>query len=270
VHPEASLDRFIQTQHEQHVHRHERLLRARTQVDALVSEFLSSRPGLATWRDVTHVPSAEAVHAELVTLVGRAEREVLAVHTRGAIARQTAGALLPVQLGGLRRGLAVRIILPAPWQPDDAVYAAAAEQGANVRLIDDAGVDVTVVDRRFGILQPASSSAAAGGLLIRAPDLTGLATALFDQLWRAAEPAPRSPAAGAPAGVEPGAPSEQERLLLRLLGDGVKDEAVARALGVSVRTVRRMIADLMRRLGARSRFQAGVLAIQRGWLERRS
>ncbi|WP_206442911.1 LuxR C-terminal-related transcriptional regulator, partial [Candidatus Protofrankia californiensis] len=61
-------------------------------------------------------------------------------------------------------------------------------------------------------------------------------------------------------------PSDSERLLLRLLSLGAKDEAAARHLGVSVRTVRRMIADLMRRMDARSRFQAGILAAERGWL----
>jgi DNA-binding CsgD family transcriptional regulator len=61
-------------------------------------------------------------------------------------------------------------------------------------------------------------------------------------------------------------PSAAELLLLELLADGLKDEAVARALGVSVRTVRRMVAELMNRLDARSRFQAAILAKQRGWL----
>ena len=41
-------------------------------------------------------------------------------------------------------------------------------------------------------------------------------------------------------------------------GEGLKDEAVAKKLGVSVRTVRRKIYELQQRLGADSRFQAGV------------
>ncbi|AEH08041.1 MULTISPECIES: LuxR C-terminal-related transcriptional regulator [Protofrankia] len=61
-------------------------------------------------------------------------------------------------------------------------------------------------------------------------------------------------------------PNDSERLLLRLLSLGAKDEAAARHLGVSVRTVRRMIADLMRRMDARSRFQAGILAAKKDWL----
>jgi len=47
---------------------------------------------------------------------------------------------------------------------------------------------------------------------------------------------------------------------------GATDEVVAAQLGVAVRTVRRTVATLMNRLGARSRFQAGVKAAGRGWL----
>lgn len=60
------------------------------------------------------------------------------------------------------------------------------------------------------------------------------------------------------------APSEDT--LLRLLAEGKTDTAVAVRLGVSPRTVRRHAAGLMGRLGATSRFEAGVRAAQRGWI----
>jgi DNA-binding CsgD family transcriptional regulator len=67
--------------------------------------------------------------------------------------------------------------------------------------------------------------------------------------------------------AEPDAlPTSQELALLRLLAAGSIDEAAAKKLGISVRTVRRMMADLMERLGATSRFEAGYKAMKRGWL----
>ena len=57
-----------------------------------------------------------------------------------------------------------------------------------------------------------------------------------------------------------------QRLLLRQLAGGAKDEQIARALGLSVRTVRRRVAELLDELGADSRFQAGAEAVRRGWL----
>ena len=47
---------------------------------------------------------------------------------------------------------------------------------------------------------------------------------------------------------------------------GLTDDTVARRMGVSVRTVRRIMADIMRRLDATSRFEAGVKVVHRGWL----
>jgi DNA-binding NarL/FixJ family response regulator len=50
------------------------------------------------------------------------------------------------------------------------------------------------------------------------------------------------------------------------LARGFTDEAAARKLGVSVRTARREAADLLTRLHARSRFQAGARAMALGWI----
>jgi DNA-binding CsgD family transcriptional regulator len=52
----------------------------------------------------------------------------------------------------------------------------------------------------------------------------------------------------------------------RLRAEGHTDEAIAKRLGVSHRTARRIASELMERLDARSRFEAGVRALQQGWL----
>ncbi len=46
----------------------------------------------------------------------------------------------------------------------------------------------------------------------------------------------------------------------------MKDEAAARHLGISVRSLRRRSHDLLVELGADNRFQAGVEAARRGWV----
>ena len=58
----------------------------------------------------------------------------------------------------------------------------------------------------------------------------------------------------------------EDAQLLALMAAGLKDEVVARRLGLSLRTVRRRIAQLMRELDADTRFQAGIEAARRGWL----
>jgi DNA-binding NarL/FixJ family response regulator len=54
--------------------------------------------------------------------------------------------------------------------------------------------------------------------------------------------------------------------VFKLLGEGYTDASVAARLSMSVRTVRRTIADLTARLDATSRFQAGVNAAHNAWI----
>ncbi|MEK8104229.1 hypothetical protein NKG94_02085 [Micromonospora sp. M12] len=57
---------------------------------------------------------------------------------------------------------------------------------------------------------------------------------------------------------------EPARSVLASLGAGTKDEVAARRLGISVRTYRRHVAEIMREFQASSRFQAGVQAAKLG------
>jgi DNA-binding NarL/FixJ family response regulator len=54
------------------------------------------------------------------------------------------------------------------------------------------------------------------------------------------------------------------REILRALGAGLTDEVASRRMGVSLRTYRRRVADLMRALDSDSRFQAGLRAGELG------
>ncbi|WP_405390019.1 LuxR C-terminal-related transcriptional regulator [Streptomyces sp. NBC_01102] len=67
-------------------------------------------------------------------------------------------------------------------------------------------------------------------------------------------------------GRHPVAPTRRPRseIVLRLLSEGLTDDAIARRLGCSVRTVRNDVASAMEALDARSRFQAGARAMQVG------
>ncbi|ETA02512.1 LuxR family transcriptional regulator [Frankia sp. CcI156] len=265
VHPEAGLDHLLQAQHEQLIRRHERLLLARAQISSFVSDYLESRPGGDT-AEVRRIDSADQARAELLAIVGRAEREVLALHTRREWSSTLTREVMPVELRALRRGVVMRSVLPRSVRLDElgAGYVrTVAAHGLDARMIDDPRLDATAVDGRIGLVRLGRGFATGQTLLVRTPELTALLLTLFEQVWEAAEPL--SGEAMAAPGDGDDAPNDTERLLLRLLSLGMKDEAAARHLGVSVRTVRRMIADLMARLNARSRFQAGSLAAQRGW-----
>lgn len=90
------------------------------------------------------------------------------------------------------------------------------------------------------------------GRAIRRPVEVATLSRCLDDQW----------ARGTP--VEP-CPSEQRPAqALNLLAQGLTDAAVARSLGVSVRTVRADVARMMSTMAAESRFQAGVRAAQMG------
>jgi DNA-binding NarL/FixJ family response regulator len=57
--------------------------------------------------------------------------------------------------------------------------------------------------------------------------------------------------------------TNRQLLIGRLMATGAKDAAIARQLGLSLRTVRAEISALIAGLGARSRFQAGCLLVRR-------
>ncbi|MFE5090773.1 helix-turn-helix transcriptional regulator [Streptomyces sp. NPDC056638] len=84
---------------------------------------------------------------------------------------------------------------------------------------------------------------------------------IFEQTWDRATPF----ADAVSQGLEE-VSREIHETIVRLLAAGLKDEAIARRLGMSLRTARRHIADIMEELDATSRFQAGAHAAARGLL----
>ncbi|HEU4332313.1 MAG TPA: helix-turn-helix transcriptional regulator [Lapillicoccus sp.] len=80
---------------------------------------------------------------------------------------------------------------------------------------------------------------------------------VFDRMWAMASPVPSRRTSDV----------AEDDHLLALLSRGFKDEAIARYLGWSLRTVRRRVARLMDDLGAKTRFQLGAEAVRAGRLD---
>ncbi|WFE39722.1 helix-turn-helix domain-containing protein [Micromonospora sp. WMMD998] len=212
---------------------------------------------------------------EIVRLKGIDEvRDRLSEHARTvaeSVMMLTVGRAIPPQIretGGalsrmaLARGVTIRHIYQETLLKDPAscAYAEAmAEYGEESRVMPGAPMRMTLVDRRIALL-PSASRAQRGAVEIRSARLVSALCLLFDLLWEKSVPLSR-PAAGTTDGL-----TEQASAILRLLRCGRTDEAIGRQLGMSERTVRRTVADLMKRLDADSRFQAGVEAALRGWI----
>ena len=83
-------------------------------------------------------------------------------------------------------------------------------------------------------------------------------TSMFVGVWRAGS----APVNGVL--VDEGTHSGLTWLVLQHLRDGSTDEVASREVQVSLRTYRRRVAEIMRVLGADSRFQAGARAAELG------
>jgi DNA-binding CsgD family transcriptional regulator len=99
-----------------------------------------------------------------------------------------------------------------------------------------------------------------GATVIRDPSMVSYLYNTFERAWDLATPFQDSPLNTAEL-------SDVHRCVLRLLSEGVRDETMARRLGVSLRTCRKYVAEIFDRLGAESRFQAGYLTGERGLLK---
>jgi len=106
-----------------------------------------------------------------------------------------------------------------------------------------------------------------GAVVVRPSPLLDALAALFDNVWNQAVPVlaigDGLMLGSADSGEEL---DDRSRQVLLLMSDGLKDESIARALGLSRRTVQKCVTTAMTRLGARTRFQAALLAQKRGWL----
>jgi DNA-binding CsgD family transcriptional regulator len=197
-------------------------------------------------------------------LLSSATREVRLMARPGG---GPADALRQVDRRTVRPGVRYRILVPDSARtrtPALTRLGALASAGADVRTAPDVPGDALVIDGSVVVL-PVDGTAR-GIVVFRVPSVVATTTQLFERVWLAAVPL-TAPDPSGPAGSSAGpVPGTREHELLCLLSAGSTDESAAARLGVSVRTVRRMVAELMHQLDARSRFQAGARAAGRGWL----
>jgi DNA-binding CsgD family transcriptional regulator len=219
-----------------------------------------------TGKRTRHGSAAPALTGRGVdALLATATSEVLVMSTQVVGAQSPLGVLREANYRNLRRGIRYRILTPdlaraAPVFAPQLIKLGRA--GAAIRTAAEIPVNVLVVDRTVAVFPAdrADTGAATGVTLLRLPGVVATAVELFGQIWSTAAPLlPSDPPDTAELDI-------RERRLLSLLSVGFTDAAAADDLDVSVRTVRRMVSGIMNRLGARSRFMAGVKAAERGWL----
>lgn len=156
----------------------------------------------------------------------------------------------------LARGQRSRAIYPARVleEAPESVFERM-DAGEEVRLVTEVPTRMALVEGIGAVIPEEWGVANERRLVLHQPAVMAALGDLFEELWSRAI-------------VVPGGAStdHSRRLLLEQLARGAKDEQMARVLGLSLRTVRRRVADLLHDLGVETRFQAGVEAVRRGWI----
>lgn len=131
-----------------------------------------------------------------------------------------------------------------------------AESGEEQRFVADPPSEFLVIGTSTVLACAQWNVPESDYLVIRDPMLIEAFSALHDTTYSVA------------VGLSPDSgDSAAETRLIDLMALGLKDEAIARTLGISLRTIRRRIADLMDEHGVETRFQLGAALHARGRLE---
>ncbi len=163
----------------------------------------------------------------------------------------------------MRRGVTIRALYQADAArlPDVLRYLVEfAAEGAEVRVSPRVRHRCLIIDRSTVVVAAEQDSLGVPFLVIDEPALVSSLHGQFVAQWKV------SNSVGVRSDDPASLNGSRVRETLQLLESGATDEAAARQLGVSVRTVRRRVATVMDLLGAESRFEAGVKAAQAGWL----
>lgn len=233
---------------------------ARAAVAALASDYQAESITLGS---VEVIEGLDAVRYRLHSLAQSAERECLSFVPGGAQKPDTLEASKPLDQLALERGVAVRSIYQESFRNDPATFQYVqwlATLGGETRIVPTLPMQLVIVDRESALVPLDPSDGRRGALALSGAGMIAAVYALFDQFWRDGVPWLQQPIRSQ-HGL-----TAVEHELLWLLAQGMTDELASRKLGLSLRTIRRMASELMTRLNAHSRFEAGVRAVHRGWL----
>ncbi|MFG2642466.1 LuxR C-terminal-related transcriptional regulator [Streptomyces sp. NPDC048370] len=268
VEPDIALVRLLQHERDRLEHRLAETSRAQATLATLAGPFLrAARAGAAPRSeiDVEVVADPARVRQELAALTDAVRTSVHSMHT-GSVRREDLAAELARDRVLSGRGVRVHAMYSRRISsvPDMAQHL---EQrvalGVEIRLSPVVPMNMVLADENFALLPTDPHDPDSATILARGPGLVRSYLALYTYCWQAAG---RYGDVDKPERGGDGL-SEQQRAALRMLAAGIKDEQIAKNLGVSLRTVSRLLSEVMHELGAASRFEAGVKAARIGLLD---
>ncbi|WP_189113303.1 helix-turn-helix transcriptional regulator [Pilimelia terevasa] len=206
------------------------------------------------------------VRRELNAAARHCARSVFTIQPGGARSPAALNQAVGRDVAMLERGVTMRILYQHTARANltTRTYARRVTAlGAEVRTTDEIHERLIIFDGSVAFVpQQRVAGRSPGAAVVTDPTVVGFLCHLHDRVWSAAQRYD-------PEDTEYSTTSVEIRhSILRLMATGLKDDVIARRLGMATRTCRRYMAGIMEELGATSRFQAGVRAAERGLLPR--
>lgn len=264
IDPQLALQLLQARQQAELAAQQQRMEATRAAVVDLMAEIAESSPQESSKSGVRYLEGIDAIRDQIELLAAETHSEVLSFAPDAQVSQASIEAARPLNLRNAERGIVMRTIYLDSIRHDSHAreYVTWLEGvGIRVRTRPVLPNRLTIVDRRCALVAVDATNTAAAAALVTSPGLISLLVTLFEQMWETATPL--GPTA---APCEPEFLTRQQTAVLQLMAEGRTDEAIAHGLGVSTRTVGRVITGLLTQLGARSRFQAGMRAVQYGYL----
>lgn len=262
--PDHVLEVLI-TQEEERLEEQRRALHAtREDIPDLVRDYVSQRT-TAVGSEVEHLEDPLLVHSRLYQLANDADSWIWGTHLGAALDENSIEAGLVLDRASSARGTRHRMIvsmesLGVPhW---DAYLDELVTLQHELRVMPAVPLLCLIFDGQHAVI-PGPGKEGIGAYVLHGPHLVAPVMHLYQELWTLALRYGET----APGASDTHFSEARMQQVAALLARGLKDDAVARRLGISVRTVRRIIAAMAERLSAESRFQAGFLAARTGWVD---
>lgn len=218
----------------------------------------------APTHSITVLEGIDRINAALDLATSQCQTEMLTIQPMRRRPEHTLHQGLERDRPLVERGCRIRTLYqhPARYSPETLAYVAQFADGkAEYRTIDELVERLIICDETVAFIPTREDGEVA--LELRHPGLVRYLIKVFEFIWARAVPL----SAHQPYEPQPDGITEIQHSIAKLLVEGHVDEAIARRLGMNVRTCRAHIAKLASALGSGSRAQLGYLIAESGILK---
>ncbi|MFE7710509.1 helix-turn-helix transcriptional regulator [Streptomyces sp. NPDC057486] len=217
-----------------------------------------------TTHAITVLEGIERINASIELALAECRSEVLTIQPGGG--RSEDALNIAVERGNMltERGVGMRSLYQHTVRHSHGTLTYAARMASDkveIRTLEELIERLMIFDHTVAFIPATDDRQVA--LELRHPAMVEYLVKVFEQFWRRAVPLQEQvPYDPTPEGI-----SGVRHSIAKLLVEGHVDEAIARRLGMNVRTCRAHIAKLSSALGSGSRAQLGYLIAQSGILD---